>query len=217
MDSADELVNKAQAWDADRMLPIPMNQTSVAVGGCVGGKKKVTDEKKAKPSPLPWSAQTHMNDIRGMLNWKIRDPVDDVSISVYMMHSLGLPLLKQIKVDMKQRIIILTDDIIADQDVPTDLPKEITIFPARRFLYDHASHHYNLMAQQESMTDDEVQQVLTKYDINAHRHPSIYQNDPLLQYFYCFHTPKMISIPRPSVNSGMADYFRVVISQPRNR
>jgi DNA-directed RNA polymerase subunit H (RpoH/RPB5) len=170
-----------ELWDRSRLLPFPF----------------LEEPEKKQPQVMIAS------DLRGKLDWKIIDPVDNYTIDVYLIHSLGTPILKCIKVQPNHRALIITDNWSCK-----DFPKDTIILSTKQFMYDYSKQHY--ISEHIRLEDSEIIRVLRRYDCDVNRYPLINDKDPALLYFFGFHCPKMVNIPRPSVTAGVTPYYRFV-------
>lgn len=157
---------------------------------------------------------TCATDLRGRLDWDIVDPVDNYKIEVFLVHSLGSPILNHVVVKPKHRAVIIIDNCSsAEKEIPKDLPKNTFIFSAKKFMNNFRENHYVKMATPVALSRDEIISVMNKYEKDLSLYPIISVRDPLIQYFFGFHPPRMINTPKISVTTGIAPFYRRVCTQ----
>jgi hypothetical protein len=177
---------------------------------------ELADEEKLLPIPfLPESESTWTAiDIKGMLNWKIIDPVDQYEISIFLVHSLGIPILKHVKMGPKQRAVIIIDNCpSSEKEQPKEFPKDTIILRAKMFLSDYMNHYYNQVSKIIALGTPQIQDLMQKTEQDITKYPVIWDDDINLIMHFGFHLPAMINTPQVSISCGIADYPRVVMSK----
>lgn len=128
-------------------------------------------------------------------------------VDIYLMTSLGIPTMKNIKNLGGRQAIIVADNVLAY--CLKEKRDDLQIMSTTYFLDDYTNQHYSRMSVPKALwTPEEVNDVKEKYEQKIARYPP----QPLdSMTLFCFGNklPPMIRYDRASINTGVAPFYRV--------
>jgi hypothetical protein len=165
--------------------------------------------------PFPYTAEQEPPlskiEFRRQVNWKIHSADRKYTIGLFLLSTLGVPTLKNLRAKLPtnsdhQRAILIVDHVVYQSCLKKHMP-DVLIFESSMFIDDFVEQHYNWQCPQRALTKEEIERLRAQF---GKQFSVISANTISLQYFYGFHIPKMIRYRRSSETAGYRDYDRYV-------